>query len=350
MHIEQKKSFLINAMYWLFIISIGYLLIEYLLPITIPFILGFIIAHAVVKTSDKIKKNNKLIRLLVATLFFCTVGLLITLLAIKGFSSLSLLVQWIPTLYEKQIGPAIEAFLDGIIKVVNQLDPSLKASIEVLWESVISATKDLFATASGVVVNFISTVVKSVPSILISTLAMIISTFFFAMDYERMFEFINKNLPHEWKNKIISLKSYMTNTLFVVIRSYLTIMLMTFTELSILFFVFGIENGFILAAIIALFDIMPVLGTGGILIPWAIISLLLGTPVLAIELILIYVIITVVRNYVEPKIVGAQLGLHPIITLVSMFIGLRLFGFLGMFGLPVGISYFWQKHKEDSKK
>ena len=102
------------------------------------------------------------------------------------------------------------------------------------------------------------------------------------------------------------------------------------------------------AAAIALMDIMPILGTGGIMIPWAVISLVLGYTKLGLELFLIYGIVTVVRNYVEPKIVGAQLSLHPIITLVSMFIGLRLFGFWGLFGLPVGISFLWKQKQKNA--
>jgi predicted PurR-regulated permease PerM len=65
-----------------------------------------------------------------------------------------------------------------------------------------------------------------------------------------------------------------------------------------------------------------------------------------LKLLLIYAIVTVVRNYVEPRIVGAQLGLHPIITLAAMFVGLRLFGFWGLFGLPVGISFLWKQRKQ----
>jgi predicted PurR-regulated permease PerM len=143
-------------------------------------------------------------------------------------------------------------------------------------------------------------------------------------------------------------RSYLTDTLFVVIRSYTLIMMLTFVELSILFTVFDIQKAFLKAAVIAIFDIMPILGTGGIMIPWAVTSLVLGYTKLGLELFLIYGIVTVVRNYVEPKIVGAQLGLHPIITLVTMFIGLRLFGILGLFGLPVGISFLWkQKHSRN---
>ena len=112
---------------------------------------------------------------------------------------------------------------------------------------------------------------------------------------------------------------------------------------------FGIERPILKAAVIAVLDILPILGTGGIMIPWAVISLVLGYTGLGIRLFLIYGIVTVVRNYVEPKIVGTQLGLHPIITLVSMFIGLRLFGFWGLFGLPVSISFLWKEREERLK-
>ena len=143
-----------------------------------------------------------------------------------------------------------------------------------------------------------------------------------------------------------NIRSYLTDTLFVVIRSYAAIMLLTFTELSILFGIFGIERPVLKAAVIALLDILPILGTGGIMIPWAVISLALGYTKLGIVLFIIYGIVTVIRNYVEPKIVGTQLGLHPIITLVSMFVGLRVFGFWGLFGLPVGISFLWKQRNE----
>ena len=66
------------------------------------------------------------------------------------------------------------------------------------------------------------------------------------------------------------------------------------------------------------------------------------------KILFIYVIVTAIRNYVEPKIVGAQMGLHPIITLVSMFIGLQLFGFIGMFGFPIMISFYWKNRKVEA--
>ena len=117
-----------------------------------------------------------------------------------------------------------------------------------------------------------------------------------------------------------------------------------------MFLIFGIANPVVKASLISVLDILPLLGTGGILIPWAIISMVAGSVGKGIKLLIIYGIVTVVRQYIEPRIVGTQLGLHPVISLVSMFLGLRLFGFLGMFGLPLAVSFFWKQYRERTDK
>ena len=76
----------------------------------------------------------------------------------------------------------------------------------------------------------------------------------------------------------------------------------------------------------------------GIMIPWTVITALMGSHGLALGLLVVYLVITVVRNIIEPKIVGSQIGLHPVVTLVSMFVGAQLLGVLGLFGFPIGLS------------
>lgn len=349
MEAKQKLDFLINVAYWAFVLLVVYLVFKYVFPITIPFILGFGVAYLVVKVSKKIKWNQKLLRILLILFFYATIGVLLALVVLKGFAALNNGVAQLPSFYERQIAPLIKDLYDRIIIGVGQLEPEIQSTIRMLADNLLSAVKNLFGTLSEAIISFVSGIVKGVPSLFLSILAMIISTFFFALDYEKMEEFIHSHLIGKWKSRLQSVKYYFTNTLLVVVRSYAIIMLLTFTELSILFFVLGFKNGTIIAAIIAVFDIMPILGSGGIIIPWAVLSLLFGNYVQGIKLFVIYAIITVVRNYVEPKIVGAQLGIHPIITLVSMFIGLRLFGFLGLFGMPVAISFFWKKLREVNK-
>ncbi len=128
-----------------------------------------------------------------------------------------------------------------------------------------------------------------------------------------------------------------------MLKAYGLIMFITFCELflglTILNLIGVMDNGyvFMIAIAIAVFDILPVAGSGGILIPWAVVSVILGSYPQAIGLIIIYVIITVIRQYIEPKIVGTSLGVHPIVTLAGLYFGLKLFGFMGMFIVPLTV-------------
>ena len=347
MDIQKRKDFLINCAYWAVMLAAAYLIFEYVLPISVPFIFGILIACLVVWISNKVHCPHKFVRIGLTVLIYGILGLLITWLAAKGVTAVMDLILWLPEVYENKLLPFVTLVYQWVMKTVSMLDPALINALETLLEAVISMLKNVVSYLSSGAMSFVTNVATSVPNLVLSMLAMIFSTVFVVGDYERIADFANIHTPGKIKDFLLELRSYLTDTLFVVIRSYALIMLLTFTELSILFSLFGIENGILKAAVIAMLDILPILGTGGIMIPWAIISLMLGYTTLGIELFAIYAIVTVIRNYVEPKIVGTQLGLHPIITLVSMFIGLRLFGFLGLFGLPVGISFLWKRRNKN---
>ncbi|MBR6526685.1 MAG: AI-2E family transporter [Lachnospiraceae bacterium] len=347
MNTQKKTDFLINAAYWGLIILAAYLVFEYIVPITVPFILGFIVAYAIVRVTRKLPgSNNRWVRLALVLLVYGTVGVLVALIAIKGFTLVSGVVTWLPNLYEHKFEPALEVTYQWLTDTIGQLDPAMQTAVASLGNSMVSSFNTMFSKVSGYAVNAVSGMVTGVPSLVLSTLAMIFSTVFVALDFEKMRSFTKSHMTEGMIAKYKLIRTYLTDTLLVVLRSYIIIMTLTFVELSILFSVFKIGNPFLKAFGIAVFDIMPVLGTGGIMLPWATISLVIGNTKLGVELFVIYGIVTVVRNYVEPKVVGVQLGLHPIITLVSMFIGLRLFGFWGLFGCPVVISFLWKRRQE----
>lgn len=346
LNIQQKRDFLTSIAYWAIIAAAVYFGFEYLLPISVPFILGILVAWIVVRLTSRPHCRNKLLRLALALLIYGILGTILTLLAIKGVGAISGIIQWLPQVYELKLMPFAVKCYDVLMQTLQMLDPSVINALEMVLESLLTTLKNLISTLSGFAVNLVSGIATGVPSLILSLLAMIFSTVFVVCDYEQIASFAEENIPAGMKHVLHNIRIYLTDTLFVVIRSYALIMLLTFTELSVLFSIFGITNAVLKATFIAMLDILPILGTGGIMIPWAIISLVLGNTGHGIRLLIIYIIVTVVRNYVEPRVVGAQLGLHPIITLVSMFIGLRLFGFLGLFGLPVGISFLWKQHKE----
>ena len=124
-------------------------------------------------------------------------------------------------------------------------------------------------------------------------------------------------------------------------KAYLSIIIITFIELSIGFYVLRLLGIFysnyiaIISLAIAIIDIIPVLGTGTVLLPWIVYSLITGNFAMAIGLGIMYASITVIRQIIEPKFVAGQLGLPPFLTISAMYVGLKIFGVLGMFIAPM---------------
>jgi len=195
-----------------------------------------------------------------------------------------------------------------------------------------SVSNSLIKIANSIVSGAFSTVVL-LPEVLVFTIVTILSTFFIASDREKIINFFKNQLPESWIKKIISIKEDMFNALFGYIRAQLILMSITFTELYIGLTIIGIRYTLLLAFLIAIIDALPVFGTGGILIPWAIYNFLTGDIKRGISLFVLYLIVLIIRQLIEPKILGHQIGVYPLLTLISMYVGLRL---IGVFGLILG--------------
>jgi predicted PurR-regulated permease PerM len=117
--------------------------------------------------------------------------------------------------------------------------------------------------------------------------------------------------------------------------SYAVLSVVCFVEIVVGFYVMGVEDAWFLAFLIAIFDVLPILGSGGILVPWSIIGFLTGNSVIGFGMLLLWGIIVVVRQVLEPRIVGSQIGLHPLITVMALFIGLKTMGGLGLLMGPL---------------
>ena len=151
------------------------------------------------------------------------------------------------------------------------------------------------------------------------------------------------SLPEEKRKDLSRAKRLLTSSLSKMAKAYSLIMLITFVEvfggLTILRLAGIFESEYItyIAIITAIIDIIPILGTGTVLLPWTAYSLIVGNYGMAIGLIIMYVVITVIRQIIEPKLVAGQLGLSPVITVTAMFLGLKFLGILGVFAAPLAV-------------
>lgn len=339
MGVEKKREFIINTIYLLIIGAIIYITIRYALGWFLPFVVGFGIAFILKPLinfiTKKLKINRKVVAGFTVLIFYATVGALFTLIIIKIFIALKEVFIRLPSIYRVNIEPLIYQLTNNVEDLLVKLDPTLIQAINEMMSSFTESLSSIISSVSSGVVSFVSSAVSLVPNFFIVVIFSIISSFFFAMDYVNITSFITNQFSPRMRSIFFDVKDYIVGTLFKFIKAYSILITITFIELSIGLSILKVENAISIALIIACVDILPVLGTGGIVIPWIFIELFMGNIALGIGLTILYVVITVIRNILEPKIVGGQIGLHPLIMLICMFVGVKLFGFLGLFALPI---------------
>ncbi|MDO4378744.1 MAG: sporulation integral membrane protein YtvI [Erysipelotrichia bacterium] len=346
---EKRKEFIINFVYIICILVIIYAIGKYLLPVVVPFIIGFFIAYFIRKISIVIsKKEDKKIQMVLLILFY--------LLVISTISILSVLfVNQIKNInyggiYTDYIEPAINIVYNKAIEINNSLPKNISIVISDALSSFVTNLKNLLSTVSVQVVKFIKDVISSVPSVLVTTIAMIVSSIYFVLDYEKLVANAYKLLPKKATGLIDNLIVFIKENIFKVLKAYISIIFITFTELLIGFLIIRIDNAMVLAFLIAIMDILPIVGVGTALIPWFILEFIFGNYMRAIGLVIVYIAITIIRNIIEPKLVGTNLGLPPLLTLVGMIVGLRLFGLVGMIGLPLTFAFLIYLNKKEEKE
>lgn len=339
---EKKQSFITNFAYFIIIAAIVFVIVKYGLPLLSPFVFAFIVAALLRKPTRfldrKLPLNRRVCGLITAVLFFVIVAFLGYLGGGGIIGGIQKLLVNMPEFYNKTVEPLLIDIFANIETMEIWNDMNLTDLLRDLETQIMDALAGLAAGISTKAVAMISGFASSLPGLFVRTVLFIIGTVFISLDYDKLMGFCIDQMSGRVRTIFFEVKAYMVGTLLVVIRSYILIMTITFVELSIGLTIIGINNSILIALCIAIFDILPVLGTGGVMIPWTVVNLVLGNFRLALSLLVLYVIVTVIRNIIEPKIVGGQLGLHPIVTLSSMFAGLQLLGGIGLFGFPITLS------------
>lgn len=331
---RQQKSFIIRFCYWAIIALIIYLLVKYCLPVWVPFVIGAVIAAVLNRPVNFISRKTKIKRpyvcVVVILLFFAALAMLFALLGAQVVQAVSSFAASLPSLLTDTVQPMLNAAINAVQSIAEEHSVTLN-DLSFLSQALSKGV----SAASSALLNAVTSIATTVPDLLVKTIITIIATVFIALDYEKIHVFLARQIPESKLEIWHELRAFFGGTLPKCIGAYILIMSLTFTELTVGFLLFRIPHAVLLGVIIAIVDILPVLGTGTVLIPWSIIELVIGNFTRGIELIVLYLVITFVRNAVEPKLVGSQIGLHPVITFAGMLLGLKYAGLIGMFGVPL---------------
>lgn len=357
--VEKRRDFLINLLYLAAILGLAYVFFKYLFWMAAPFLLTFFFAMLLQRPLRWLDKKTEKkahtfwsIALVVLSVMIIIIPLVLIFIGIGNKISdfVSYLVGQlddIPTFLatlEKEILDLLKHLPSGLYKTLSNTVTESFTKLIQGGESATSAINvDTIKSGLSTGISSMYSVVKNIPSVLIGIVIGLVAWIFFTKDYDKIVRFIQRQMPKDKKNTLVEFKQVFYKTILTMFRAYGLIMCITFGELllgfSILSMLGIMKNGYfaLIAAGIAIFDILPVAGSGGILMPWAIVCLVTGNYKQTIGLIIIYVVITVIRQYIEPKIVGTSLGVNPIVTLMGLYFGLKLFGFIGMFVVPITI-------------
>ena len=337
--IERRKRFIINAVYLAIIVGIVLLVTRYLLGLVWPFFLAFIFSWMLTPLvrwlTVRCHFRHGIAAVLCLLLFFGIVGGLLLALIFNVVSWAERFVAWLPPFYTDTLEPALRSAAAWAQESVAKLDPEAATVVQSSLGSVVSSVGNAVSSFSLQAVGVVSGWVTKLPGRMLSTLICIIATVFMTLDFHRMTAFLLRQLPEDARHVTVKAKESFVAVLAKYGKSYGIIMSITFVELSIGLLILRQDAAIFLAFLIAVFDIFPVVGAGFVLIPWGIVSLLSGSMAKGLGLLALYVIMTIFRQFIEPRVVGHQVGLHPLVTLIAMLVGTKLFGGIGLLGLPI---------------
>ncbi len=241
--------------------------------------------------------------------------------------------------YSYLLNDFMESISESLLNLRNRLPAA-----------VVDVVNNCFNSITGSLADYISAVAKNAakftPIFITSSVVTLVASCYIARDYDRFKASINSVLNDNYKEAARRIRKIFKNNVLKLIKGYSLILIITIAELIVGLMGLGVKGVLFVALIIGLLDLLPILGTGTVLIPWGIYALVSSDLFLGIGLLLLYAIIMVVRNIIEPKIIGKQIGLHPLITLVAVFVGLRLFGLIGVITFPFGVMLVWKMYEE----
>lgn len=347
--VEKRRSFLINSLYVGLLGLITVVIFKFTVSNLMPFVVGFLIAFLlkpIVRKLDDVFGKNKWISIIVTILFYTLVLFLLTWLV---FATIAFIQGFIPvaeSFVDNALMPKMYELLDWFEGLVQNIDPNLTELVDRGIAELLIAFENILNVASKTALAVVTQLVGSAPKLFVSIILAVISSFLFSIDYEEIIETMFSLMPKSLAKLTFEVKANFNDLIGKYFLAYFKLMSLTFVELSIGFLILRIPSAIPLAALISLVDILPVLGTGTVLLPWALYEFVIGTPTLGIGLAVIYGVITTVRYSLEPRMIGKEIGLHPLVTLISIFLGLRFFGFWGLFLFPIAVTIIVTMHQE----
>ncbi len=333
------------------LVALGWFLFYYLVTLTYPFLIAAAFAFLINPIVTFLERKARLPRPLAVfsgiLFLFGIVGGILTLIVFKVIDGFRYLSQLVPTQIER-ISISIQSYVNEQIfpiwnlgiGLIDNLDEAQRTAIEDGIQQFGGQLASLLGRVGQAVANGLSHFVGALPITLTVFVFIVLGLYFISKDWNRFRISIKMKLPNHVVNNTIHVLTDLKSKVIGFLTAQLILISMTAGMNFIGLLILGVDQPLTIALIIGLVDLMPYLGTGIILIPWAIYSLIMGDLFLGFGLLILYGLTVLQRQLAEPKVLSSNLGLNPLATLISLFVGLQLFGVIGLVIGPVALVIF----------
>ncbi len=332
-----KRTFLRVLKIVLYMLA-ALLLLRFALPVLLPFILGLLTARLIEPPIRFMKKHFKWSRsfssIIFSFLVLAGIAALISFVVVGAIRGIASLISSLPD-YLGRFSNYFANIEEKILGFIDSAPGELQTGLDGAYNGLVERISKIPADLSSKLLRLVSAVLSRAPAIVLFSVTYGISVFFFSAGYPRITGFLMKQVPASFRDRAQVLKTDLFDTLCHWLFAQIILISATFAELYAAFLLLKIRSPLTAALLIAIIDALPVLGVGMILVPWAVFSLIGNNTYLGFGLIVTYGVVYLVHSFLEPKIVGAQIGLHPLAALAAIYIGFRVSGVLGIVAAPL---------------
>ncbi len=304
-----------------------------------PFLVAFVIALLIEPLIKLVNRKTSLTRKTSAIIVLIVVSLI--LIGLLSWGIASIIAE--ATNLLQGLNTYIESAYNQVQNIISSIDFNKLKIPEEVTKVIQNSLWDLIGTVSNWVKNFLTSLMgflTEIPTIAIYIGICFVAIYFMCTDKLYMIDQIEHHLPREWVKRISKHTRDLISSLGNYLKAEATLILISFFVSLIGLYIFkfiglNIKYPLLAALGIGFVDALPILGSGTAMIPWAVISAVNGDIKLALSIIILWVIMSVIRQFAEPRVVSKHIGIHPIFTLIAMYTGFKAIGVLGMFVGPI---------------
>lgn len=332
--LSERQLEIVRIVAWIaLVLALMFLFITRLAIYLGPFLVALVISLIINRPVDAIHKRLKIKRGLatvaVLLLFVVTVGGGLGFLLYRLFDEVFTLAQRILT------GSELERYLESFFERLRILYANLPMdAAQAAEDTIASFAANITAQAQGLLERLFEFAL-TFPRIIIFFVISLVAAFFMTKDKEKILSFFSRQFPELWKRKMEIVARELIRTILIYVKAQAITSSITFVAILAGYSLLGLEYVLLFALFTTLFDALPVLGAGMVLGTSAFVQLVMGDFIRGIGFIGIYLVVLMIRNSVEPKVIGKGVGIHPLLILLSMYTGLQLIGGLGLIFGPI---------------